>query len=417
MTNHLLVLGALGFAVLLMSWLPSFSRKTNISYPVILMLIGFGIFYAGIPIAWPDPFWPDDYTMYISELIVVISLMTAGLKIPPVKNLKFWKIPIRLILIAMPLTMVGVYFLGTEILGLSFASAILLAAVLAPTDPVLAAEVQLARPDKQKQKGKLADIPESEFSLTAEAGLNDGFAFPFTFLAVMVIQAGSWENFDLTAWVLDKFLLKIIIGVALGFLISRLTIWLHKKLQSKFNINTNDGLLAFSLAILVYSVTELCHGYGFLGVFIASITLRYSDSLRENYKNKMHNFVDELERLLLVVWIIIFGGSVMNGVLTISAWPGLAFALILLFVIRPVAGILSMAGHKLPIKEKLAISFFGIRGIGSLFYLSWAFVMIGDYEDKALLYSVLGVVIVSSIIIHGLSAPSVFSYMRRQRKE
>jgi sodium/hydrogen antiporter len=346
----------------------------------------------------------------------VISLMTAGLKIPPVNGWKLWKIPFRLIFIAMPLTMAGAYFLGTSVLGLSFASAMLLSAVLAPTDPVLAAEVQLAHPEKQKEE-KNGNIPESEFALTAEAGLNDGFAFPFTFLAVMLIQAGSWEAFDFTAWILDKLLLKIFLGVLLGYLLSKGTTWFHKMLRNKFGINTNDGLLAFSLAIFVYTATELMHGYGFLGVFVASVTLRYSDSLREDYKEKMHSFVDELERLLLVIWIIIFGGSIWNGVLTISAWPGFAFALLLIFIIRPLSGMMSLVGHRLPVKEKLAISFFGIRGIGSLFYLSWAFVMIGNYDDKALLYSVLGVVIVSSIIIHGLTAPMVFRYMRRQRKE
>lgn len=409
MSNHLSVLAALGISVLLMSWLPSLSKRIRISYPVILLLIGFFLYYMGIPIDWPDPFWPDSYTLFISEVIVVVSLMGAGLKIPTDKGWKFWKIPLRLILLAMPLTMAAAYFLGTEYLGLTIPSALLLAAVLAPTDPVLAAEVQLADPENQE-----GDPPETEFSLTAEAGINDGFAFPFTFLAVLLIQAGSWEKFDLTNWVLDKFFLKIILGILFGFLMAKFIIWFHKWLGEKFSIKTDDGLLAFAMAIAVYAGTELLHGYGFLAVFVASVVLKKSSDLKEEYKEKMHSFVDEIERLILVFWIILFGGSIMNGVLTIASWEGVIFALIMIFLVRPLAGMLSLMGNKVDLKEKLAISFFGIRGIGSLFYLSWAFVMIGDYEEKAMLYSIVAVMMLSSILIHGITAPFVFQKKRKE---
>jgi NhaP-type Na+/H+ or K+/H+ antiporter len=413
MTNHLVILASIGAIVLSMSWLPSLSKRIRISYPIILLLLGFVLFYAGVPIPWPDPFWPDYYTMCISEVIVVVSLMTAGLKIPIDKKLKFWRLPFRFIAIGMPLFMGVAFLLGLYFLNLSIASALLLAVVLAPTDPVLAAEVQLADPERQE-----GEPPETEFALTAEAGMNDGAAFPFTYMAVLVIQAGSWQAFDLWGWVLDEFFLKVFLGTLLGWVFAKLLIGLYKWLKESFNVHTDDGLLAFAMAIAVYAATELLHGYGFLAVFIASLTLNKSETFHEHYKQKLHSFVDQMERLILVFWVLIFGGGILNGLLGIASWEGLVFALLLIFLVRPITGAVSLLGCGLPVKEKMAISFFGIRGIGSIFYLSWAFVKIGeDYADKEYIYSVVSIIILSSIVVHGLSAPFVFANRPGSKEE
>jgi len=402
MKDHLLILAGFSFAVLIMTWLPSVSRKARVSYPIILLLVGFGMFYGGIPIDWPDPLWSDSKIISISELIVVVSLMTAGLKIPTSKSFTFWKIPIKLLLIAMPITMDCTYFLGVYLIGLSFTSALLLAAVLAPTDPVLAAAVQLSSPEDQD-----AEHSKVKFALTAEAGLNDGMAFPFTFLAVLIIQAGSWEAFDLTGWIMNEFLLKIFLGSVFGYLFAKIIIYFNNYMNN-LGIKTDDGLLALSMAIFIYSSTELLHGYGFLAVFIAGITLKKSQLIKDVYKNKLHGFLDEVERFMLVIWITIFGGSIMNGIMGIASWKGFFFALILLFLIRPIAGFLSLLGCNNSTKDKMIIGFFGIRGIGSIFYISWAFKMIGTYQDRELLYSILAIVILCSIFIHGVTAPLVF---------
>ncbi len=402
----------MGTAVLFMAWLPALSKKIKISYPLLLLGIGFLIYYLEIPLQWPDPYWPDDRIMMISELIVVISLMAAGLKIPVNASFNFWKVPFRFICIAMPITMIGVYFLGTEMLELSFASAILLAAVMAPTDPVLAAEVQLEAPEHQDE-----ELPKSEFVLTAEAGLNDGMAFPFTYLAVLIIQAGSWESFSLTGWLWNEFALKIILGIVFGYIFAKIVIFSHSWLCKVLDIKTQDGLLAFALAIVAFAGTELLHGYGFLAVFVASITLKHSKSINNDYKEKLHAFVDEVERFLLIIWIVLFGGSIISGILKSGGWDAFWVALLLIFIIRPVAGVCSLLGKKMRLKEKLLISFFGIRGIGSLFYLSWAFYTIGDYDDRPYLYGIVSVFVLSSIVIHGLSAPFLFVRKKNSDKD
>lgn len=410
MRDHLLVMAGLGVATLVMAWLPSLSKKIKISYPIILLGVGAILFFLEIPLLWPDPFWPDTWLMYISEIIVIISLMGAGLKIGNDYSWKNWKIPFRLIMITMPLCMLAVYFLGVHLLSLSFPAAILLAAALAPTDPVLAAEVQIE--DMGKKENSLA----TQFSLTGEAGINDGIAFPFIFMAVLIAEAGSWANFDLSNWFLDKFLLKIVLGIGLGYLIGRSIGYLLERLPEIQGIKYPHSFVAISITLTTYGVTELLHGYGFLAVFVAALSIRYEEKIHNRIEEKMHLFVEEIERFLLVIWLILFGGSILNGLLTYTDWRGVIFALLFLFLIRPLAGMIGMWDLKKPIAEKLATSFLGIRGIGSFFYLAWAFTQTDLFEEKVELYAVTALVVLFSIIIHGISAPRIMEILCKKSK-
>ncbi len=412
MKEHYLILAALGFATLIMAWLPSVSKKIKISFPIILLLIGFVLFRVDIPLQWPDPLWNDLYLMYFSEMIVIISLMGAGLKIGKVFSWSAWKRPLLLLFITMPLSMLSAYFIGVYFLALSIPSALLLAAILAPTDPVLAAEVQLDEPTREEE-------PEDKrkFTLTTEAGLNDGMAYPFTYLAVMVGQAGGWVAFNFSEWFWDKLLLKIFIGIVLGILIGRFIGYLMDRLHVMTGIKTFDGFVSLSLTIMAYGLTELLHGYGFLAVFFVGISLRYYEKISGDYLKKMHDFIHEIERLLLVVWIILFGGSLLNGILTLTDWRGIAFALSFVLIIRPLAGLIGLSGIKDGIRTKLAISFLGIRGIGSVFYLAWAFTQFSGFEQKNELYAITAYVILISIVVHGLTAPSIINYFVKKTGE
>lgn len=286
----------------------------------------------------------------------------------------------------------------------------LLAAVLAPTDPVLAAETQLDDPKREKQFKERV-----RFSLTAEAGLNDGMAFPFTYMAVLVAQAGGWAMFDFSDWFLDKFLLKIVIGTIMGIVIGRFIGILLDRLHLWTNIKTFDGFLALSLTIFSYGITELLYGYGFLAVFFAGLSLRYYEKISGDYKKKMHDFVHEIERLLLVVWIILFGGSLLNGMLELTDWKGVLFAFAFVLIIRPIAGIIGLIGVRESLKSKLAISFLGIKGIGSVFYLSWAYVQFDGFDNSNELHAITAYIILISIVVHGLTAPSIIHYFKKDR--
>ena len=411
MEKHYLILAALGFATLVMAWLPSISKKIKISFPVLLLLIGFALFYVGIPLEWPDPLPGNREILFFSEAIVIISLMGAGLKIGSHFSFATWKRPLLLVFVTMPLCIIAAYFMGIYFLALSVPSALLLAAILAPTDPVLASEVQLDEPTHEKE-------PEDKrrFTLTTEAGINDGMAFPFTYLAVMVAQAGGWASLNFSYWFWDKLLLKVIIGVAIGMLIGRLMGYLLDRLHVVTGINTFDGFVSLSLTFMTYGLTEYLHGYGFLAVFFAGLSLRYYEKVRGDYKKKMHDFIHEIERLLLTVWIILFGGALINGVLDLTDWRGLVFALVFILIVRPLAGLIGLAGVRDSKRTKFSISFLGIRGIGSVFYLGWAMMQFEDFKYITELYGITAYVILISIVLHGITAPSIIGYFKKDRK-
>lgn len=412
MKEHYLILASIGLATLIMAWLPAISKKIKVSFPILLILLGFLLYFAGAPLGWPDPLWSDTNLMYFSELIVIIALMGAGLKIGSVFSFSTWKRPLLLVLITMPICIASVYFLGIYFLAFSVPSSLLLAAVLAPTDPVLAAEVQLEEPTREEE-------PEDKrrFTLTTEAGLNDGMAFPFTYLAVLVAQAGGWAAFNFSEWFWDKLLLKVIIGVIIGVVIGRLIGYLLDRLHVVSGIKTFDGFVSLSLTIMTYGITEILHGYGFLAVFFVGLTLRYYEKISGDYKKKMHDFIHEIERFLLTLWVILFGGAILNGVLAFTDWKGILFAFSFVLIIRPLAGLIGLAGVKDSLKTKLAISFLGIRGIGSVFYLAWAFLQFNNFENKNELYTITFYVILISIVIHGFTAPSIIAHFEKLKKK
>ena len=412
MKDLYLVMAAFGLATLVMAWLPSLSKKIKVSSPILLLLIGFLLYALNIPLNWPDSLGDQLWLMHFSEAIVIISLMGAGLKIGAHYDWESWKKPLLLLAVTMPLCMISAFFLGRYFLLFSLPSSLLLAAVLAPTDPVLAAEVQLDDPEAEEN-----DENNVRFTLTAEAGMNDGVAFPFSWLAVLVAQAGGWASFNFGNWLWDKFFLKIILGIIIGAVLGRLIGFLLDRLHLHAGVESLVGFLALSLTVMTYGVTELLHGYGFLAVFFAGFSLRYYEKVSGEYKKKLHDFVHEVEHLLLVVWIVLFGGSLLNGILSFTDWRGILFAFGFVLIIRPLAGLIALAGVKESFRSRLAISFFGIRGIGSVFYLAWALMHYGGFTHKAELYSITAYIILISIVVHGLTAPSAMEYFRRRGEE
>ena len=406
LTPHLQLLATLGAATLLTAWLPSISERLRVSGTVILLAVGALIYFSGIPLPWPDPFYPDFYTMAFTEAVVTISLMSAGLKIGRAYKRHLWRGPLRLLAVTMPLCILAGVALGHYLLGLPLETAMLLGAVLAPTDPVMAAEVQIDPTDE------MSPFDDIRFNLTGEASLNDGLAFPFTWLAVMLAGAGGrLGDVDWTTWVFDKLLLKVGIGIALGWAAGQAIGWLLKRLPETVGIKTRDGFVAFAATFFVYAVTELSHGYGFLAVFVAGLTIR---SVEESYagdrlKYRLHDFVSEVERLMLAIFMVLFGGAFASDLDLGVGWEAWAFAGAFILLVRPLAGVLALAGSGLDRRERWATSFLGIRGIGSLFYLTWAFLQ-ADFPMRDELYGVLGVVILVSVVTHGLSARALLAW-------
>jgi len=405
MDLYIVLLTFIGLAAFGMAWMPAITRKTGISYSIIYVCVGI-LIYQFFPDVFPnpDPVTNNDQAMRLSEMVVIISLMGTGIKIDRPFSLKNWATPIKLIFIAMMICIAAAAFLGFKFLEFDLASAVLLGAVLAPTDPVLASDVQVGPPNAGRKS-------ETRFSLTAEAGLNDGMAFPFTWLAIVLAVGAAGESNNLINWFGYHLLYKLIIGLVVGYSLGKLVGYLVFRVSEKLKfLKTKDGFLAISLTLVVYGVTELLHGYGFVAVFISAFTLRHFEK-NHDYHDELHSFTDQAERLLVAVLLILFGGSLVGGILNALTWKMVVFSLVFLFIIRPVAAYISIAFSKFHIKEKLAISFFGIRGMGSVFYLAFAFKEM-KFEYVRELWAIVAFTILISVIIHGITATPIMKHLK-----
>ena len=399
-----------GCLILFVAWVPLLIRKLPLSLPI--LCIGAGAILFSLPALSPYAFHPIN-TPYViekaTEFIVIVSLMGAGLKIGRPFAWRGWGLTWRLIFIAMPLTIVALMALGMGVLGLTSSTALLLAACLAPTDPVLAGDVQIERPGEDHEED------EARFALTSEAGLNDAAAFPFVHLALAAAVTGwgwaTWREF-LVEDLLQRLSLGLLIGVAAG----RLLGWVIYRLPGDTRLSkTGDGFVALGATLAVYAATELVHGYGFLAVFVAGLVIRH-ESRDEGYNHRMHDFADEVERLTMMTLLLFFGGMLTaGGLMSGVAWQQVVFALAALLLVRPLAAGLSLIGHPASKPERAIVSFFGIRGLGSVFYLAYA-LNHGTFVEAPALWSTLGLIILISIVLHGTTVTPALNWMERWRK-
>jgi NhaP-type Na+/H+ or K+/H+ antiporter len=407
MDQYIVIISVIGIAALGMAWMPSVTERTGVSYAIIYTLAGVLLYWA-FPHLLPDadPRKHQSYTLHLSELVVIISLMGTGIKIDRPFKWKTWQSPLRLVVLAMLGCISVAALLGYAFFNIDVASALLLGAVLAPTDPVLASDVQVGPPN---EKVKF----ETKFSLTAEAGMNDGLAFPFVMLAITLCNIATKGEGSILEWFGYALLFKIAMGILVGYLIGRLMGYLIFNVGSRYKIlETRDGFVALSLTLMVYGITELVHGYGFIAVFVAGLTLRHFEH-KHNYHDQLHAFTDQTERIMLAIVLILFGGSLVSGVLDGLTWRMVMFSLLFLFFVRPLSAYLSIKSSLMHSQEKWVISFFGIRGMGSIFYLSYAFKE-AQFPYANQLWTIVSFTILSSIIIHGLTATTVMKRMEER---
>ena len=176
-----------------------------------------------------------------------------------------------------------------------------------------------------------------------------------------------------------------------------------------------DGFVALCSTLLVYGITEALHGYGFIAVFVAAVTMRSSERHHTMHKT-LHEFTDQIERLLLSIVLLLFGGSLISGLLEHLTWPLAIASVLFVLVMRPLIGFLILWNSGLPLKEKIAIGFFGIKGIGSFYYLAFALAE-AQFPEKGPLWSVTGFTVLLSILVHGLTATSVMKKLEMRFEE
>jgi NhaP-type Na+/H+ or K+/H+ antiporter len=250
------------------------------------------------------------------------------------------------------------------------------------------------------------------FHLTAEAGLNDALAFPFVNLAIVAAAGGLALGPQLAEWALVDVLWKLAAGLGMGVLVGRALGWLMFSGRPNALAGVADGLVALGATLLAYALTELVHGYGFLAVFVAALTIRNAE--RDHaYHSELHDFAEQVEKLLMLLLLVLFGGAVANGLFAALTWTDGLVALAILLLVRPVAGYLSLIGAPLRRREKAAIAFFGIRGIGTVYYVAYG-LNHGDFGSSERLWAVVGLVILGSIVLHGVSSTPLLRLAERR---
>jgi len=420
-TFVLLGLGVLGLAALLRCF-----KCYPVSFPIVALALGWVV--AVLPLGLPAmrPWEHTSEVLHLTEIGVILSLMGVGLKLDRIPSFKSWSGTWRLLLVCMPLTILGVALLGFWMVGLPLSAAILLGAAMAPTDPVLAEDVQVGGPgqpdsddeetDRNEDEARSEKEDEVRFTLTSEAGLNDSMAFPFTYLALLMLTKGVAPSNWLSEWVMVDILYRIVIGVLIGGGQG----WVLSKILLKLPVDTEArrmkvGVGALAATLLLYGVTECVGGYGFLAVFVGGLTIRHVECSSRSHRS-LHVFAEQSEQLLMTGILIGLGVALANGVLDALTWEGALLGVLLIFGVRPLAGILSMLGEgRLSWLDRGIVSFFGIRGIGCVFYLVYGLEH-GDFASQDLLWATCVFAVMLSVVIHGVSAGSVMRYRDRRIK-
>jgi len=429
-----LVFVLLGGALLLAALLPQLLHRYALSAPIVLVATGMvvGLLPATETVRL-DPVAVRPWIEHLTEVTVLVALMGVGLALDrPLRprlraSWASWSPTWRLLGIAMPLTIGGVALLAWGPLGVALPAAVLLGAMLAPTDPVLASDVQVEGPSGEGAEEDLDEHDEVRFALTSEAGLNDGLAFPFVWAAVFLAagvpaaeQLGAGGVLRWVAWELvGKVVLGVLVGVAVGWLLARLAFRAPRR--SLRLAEVGDPLLAIAAFLLVYGLAEFAHGYGFLAVFACAVTLR-SVERRHEYHQHMHQTVERLERLLTLVVLLGLGFAFTNGLLANLDWRGVVVGVSLVVVIRPVAGYLSFLGHRRQVgtagldhRERLVVAFFGVRGVGSIYYLAFA-AGAASFAEERWMWSTVGFTIALSVLVHGVLATPAMGWLEGRRR-
>ncbi|MGK9232045.1 cation:proton antiporter [Inquilinus limosus] len=399
------VIIVLGLLVLLSAWLPLVVRSLPLSLPIIAVAIGF---------LAPHGPWIERASALLlqqrvleqmTEFVILVALMGAGLRIERPFGWRRWQATWRLLGIAMPLTIAAMAVLCWAALGLTWAAALLVAAALAPTDPVLACDVQ-AGPPGEEEGG------EVRFALTSEAGLNDGLAFPFVVLAMTLATTppeAAWAQ-----WLAIDVVWRIGCSALIGYAAGRVFGWLTFRLPRLKLSRTGDGLVAVGVTLISFGVTELAAGYGFVAVFIAAVTLRATDRSSE-FHGAMAEFSEQIERVLMVVVLLVFGAAIGTGALGRLGWVDILAAAALLLVIRPLCGWVSLVGTPLPPAARGLMAFFGIRGLGTFYYMAYALDRV-PFPDGDRLWTIASFTVLASILMHGIAATPLMAWADRRRR-
>jgi NhaP-type Na+/H+ or K+/H+ antiporter len=228
--------------------------------------------------------------------------------------------------------------------------------------------------------------------------------------------AGTNPSGWLLEWLAVDVAYKLVVGLVAGILVGKLLAVIVFRTPDNLRLaSRGEGFVALAGTFLAYGATELVNGYGFLAVFVAAVALRRSER-HNDYHQTLHDFAEQTEQLLMIGLVVLLGGAVAGGILAPLTWQAAGAGLAALFVIRPVVAWFSLASTTTPKRERAAIAFFGIRGIGSLYYLAYA-LNEAKFPETELLWAVVAFTVVVSIVVHGTTASMVTRRLDEVREE
>ena len=406
-----LLVGVLLVAVALLG---RFLDRLPVTLAMIYLLVGVLLGPAGFNALELHPMRHLELLGTITEVAVLIALFTVGIKLRvPVGDWR-WALPLRLATVSMVLTVAGITAAGIWLLGLPAAHALALGAILAPTDPVLASDVQLRSAE---------DRDSLRFALTGEGGLNDGTAFPLVFLALGFMGLHDIGTHGLR-WLAVDVVWGTVGGLGIGFLVGMVVAqgvrWLRTRHRGAIIF---DEFLLLGVIGLSYGAALAAHALGFLAVFAAGLALRRADDLdaganrsseqqEQPLTPSMLSVNEQLERIVEVAIVLLVGAMISTGYWSTD---GLLLAALLFLVIRPVSVWLGVVGDPAARGPRRLLGWFGIRGIGSVYYAVYVAAHDIRYGAAVELISCVFTVIAISIIVHGVSAAPLMELYHRRR--
>lgn len=442
--TFILWMAVLGAVLLTLALTSSYLRWMPVTTSAVCLLLGIAIGPLGADLLYLDIKDSARWMEHLTEVAVLFSLFVSGLKLRLPLRHRTWRIAFGMAGPVMLLTILGTCLVLHYLLQLSWGVSLLVGAMLAPTDPVLAGLVQV---------NNAQDYDPLRFGLSGEAGLNDGTAFPFVIFGLLFMQHGGFDGDWLGGWVLKNLLWAVpaglLIGYGMGRGIGRVT--LRMRITNADSTLSPNDYLTLALIALAYVTAEAVGGYGFLAVFAAGLGLRKaevkstgnSDTPAEHLaqpvvghlevepERALHGDVSQLQDTQIAAGVMMndmlsFGSLVersmevflvtLLGIVLVSHWDwrALAVAALLFGVIRPVSVFAMPWGSLLDRRQRGLMSWFGIRGIGSIYYLFYALNhgLIGT--SSAVAVNLTLSVIALSIVVHGLSTQPMLGWYERR---
>ena len=392
--DALLVLA--GLAILATTLGVRLLNRLNLPKFFVYLPVGVLVGPYALGLAPDDPLDAMEVMERVAEFAVLVSLVLAGLKIGRPLRPRSWRSTARLILLVMPLSILAFALGGAWLLGLALGPAILLGALLAPTDPVLAGAVQIERPTEDD---------EMRFGLTSEAGLNDGFAFPFVFLGLyLTLRADEWPALA-TYWLLKDLLYAGAVGLVGGWALGRIGgRWFLARAKADSVSHQRRELLPLALLLVAYGAVQLLGGYGFLAAFAAGLGFRRSIGDEHDDLLEFSDVTGLLEALAEAAVVILLGALLRPADLLALGWGGLLLVAAGILVVRPLVTWVSTMGGGFACSDRLHWAWFGIRGVGSLYYVAFAITFGLDEPLARTLFAVVALTVLASNLVHGVTA-------------